>query len=63
MICSNGEQMQIEGERGIFFICKKGDYEGNHCRFVRWCSMSNCYVMISNKGCKDFTTEITHKEE
>jgi hypothetical protein len=56
MICVNGEQMKIEGETGIFFICQKGDYAGNHCRFVRWCGQLNHYVMLENKlYCKEFS--------
>jgi hypothetical protein len=56
MFCVNGEQMQIEGETGIFFICNKGDYCGNHCRFVRWCSRLQHYVMIEGKSyCENFS--------
>jgi hypothetical protein len=61
MICANGEQMQLDGETGIFFICKEGDYKGNHCRFVRWCGVLNHYVMIENKSyCNEFS--LTKKE-
>jgi hypothetical protein len=56
MTCTNGEQMQIEGERGIFFICQTGDYAGNHCRFIRWCGVENRYVMLKDINCKDFIT-------
>ncbi len=56
MFCVNGEQTQIEGETGIFFLCQKGDYSGNHCRFVRWCSRLQHYVMIEGQSyCKDFS--------
>jgi hypothetical protein len=50
MICMNGEQTQYIGERGIFFICQDGPYQGNHCAFVRWCSKENHYV-INNADC------------
>ena len=55
MVCLNGEQMQFEGERGIYFICQKGAYEGNHCKFCRWCGLEQKYVMISDLvPCKEF---------
>jgi hypothetical protein len=58
MICSNGKQITPKSEKGIFFICQKGEHTGNHCRFVRWCALNREYVMIAlpNEGvCADFT--------
>ena len=55
MVCLNGEQIQIEGERGIYFICNKGVHSGNHCSFVRWCGIEQKYVLVAELvPCKDF---------
>jgi hypothetical protein len=61
MICANGKQQAQDGERGIFFICYKGDYKGNQCRFVRWCGREQQYIML-NKDCPDYSDVMELKE-
>ena len=61
MICINGRQQALDGERGIFFICYKGDYKGNQCRFVRWCGGEQQYIML-NKDCPDYS-DVTELKE
>jgi len=56
MVCANGVETSLPPD-GIYFICQKGDYEGNQCRFVRWCGLQHHYVMLdeSNTACKDYS--------
>lgn len=61
MACVNGRQQPLDGENGIFFICYKGDYKGNQCRFVRWCGKEQQYVML-NRDCPDYSDVIELKE-
>ena len=61
MVCINGKQQPLDGERGIFFICYKGDYKGNQCRFVRWCGREQQYTML-NRDCSDYSDGIELKE-
>jgi hypothetical protein len=54
MTCSNGEQGTPKGETGIFYICK---ITGNACQFVKWCTLTSCFIDATNKNgqtCTDF---------
>lgn len=58
MLCKNGKQTRLTNETGLFFICEKGRYSGNVCRFARICDKTKEYVMKTDKNgrvCEDYT--------
>ena len=66
MICIHGEQLTPPGQSGIYFICQDGQYKGNHCRWVKWCTDSRSYIAKTDKygnACPDFATEESAEQQ
>jgi hypothetical protein len=55
MVCARGIECIPEGERGLYFLCDGGEYNGNQCKHVRMCFRSGHYVML-DENCRDYTT-------
>ena len=66
MICIHGEQLTPPGQSGIYFICQDGQYKGNHCRWVKWCTDSRSYIAKTDKygnACPNFATEESAEQQ